>query len=151
MKILVKNRAKLDKFLKLAEGTASLSTCKNAKNGTIIVKNNTVIGRGFNSPPLDKEKFLTCLDSYPDPLAKKKFDRTCCVHAEWRAVFDALRNNPDKIMGSEAFFVRLSKNGKPEKLDRPFCTVCSCVLLDTGVKKFITLHIRGIAEYATRT
>ncbi len=31
------------------------------------------------------------------------------MHAEWRAILDAQKNNPDKIVGAKLFFVRIDE------------------------------------------
>jgi len=36
-----------------------------------------------------------------DSLDRKVTDKTCCMHAEQRAIFDALRRNPEKLDGSK--------------------------------------------------
>lgn len=54
-----------------------------------------------------------------DSYHKKVTDKTCCIHAEQRAIMDALRKNPDKIAGSRLYFIRLDDNGKPTKRDNP--------------------------------
>lgn len=71
-----------------------------------MVKNNKVIGRGYNSPPGDIEP-KTCIK---DILPKNfKSDKTCCVHAEQRAIMDALRHYPHEIEGSTLFFVKVDE------------------------------------------
>ncbi|MBO4517078.1 hypothetical protein J5751_06735 [bacterium] len=40
----------------------------------------------------------------------KVTDKTCCIHAEQRAMFDALRNHPNELIDSELFFIRLDSN-----------------------------------------
>jgi len=81
------------------------SGCLRSKCGSIIVKDNKIIGRGFNSPPKELESQRRCLFS-KDSLHKKVTDKTCCVHAEQRAIIDSLRNNPKKIEGSRLYFIR---------------------------------------------
>lgn len=148
MRILdVQSKIKALEFLNLAENQARLSGCKNARNGSVIIRHGLVIGRGFNSPPLNKREFRTCLDEYPVPKKKAKFDRTCCVHAEWRAVMNAFENHPRLIKGSTLYHARLDEKGKLVKMDKPFCTTCSRIMLDSGVKGFVTRHKKGVVSY----
>jgi len=63
-------------------------------------------------------------------LHSKVTDKTCCVHAEQRAIVDALKNNPE-----------LSGN--------PYCTICSKMALDVGIKEFILLHKECPIAYNT--
>lgn len=119
------------------------STCQRAKCGSIIVKNNEVIGSGFNSPPQNKEYQRRC--SYSKELYPKKVtDKTCCVHAEQRAIIDTLKNNSDKLVGSRLYFIRLDKNDKPSHAGKPYCTHCSKLALDVGISEFVLWHEQGI-------
>lgn len=150
MRVLkAKSKAEALNYLCLAEKEARRSICKNARNGAVIRNGRIVIGRGFNSPPLNKEEFRTCLDEYSIPKKKVKFDRTCCVHAEWRAVMDALKNHPKSIKGSKLYHVRLDEKGNAMKMDKPFCTTCSRIILDSGVGEFVARHKKGVVAFST--
>ena len=136
------------KYINEAVKIASRSSCLNSRCGSVIVKDGEIIGAGYNSPPLDKEEFRTCLDEYKLPQ-KFKFDRTCCVHAELRAIMDALKRNPDKILGSRLYFIRLDNDGNIKKVGKPYCTVCSRMALDSGIIEFVLWHKEGICVYGT--
>ena len=113
---------------------AKFSTCQRSKCGSIIVKDNEIIGQGFNSPTANLESQRRCKNR---KLSERfKSDRTCCVHAEQRAIMDALRRNPIKITGSVLYFIRLDSNNRPEVAGEPYCTICSKMALDTGVAGF---------------
>ncbi|MDD5098456.1 MAG: deaminase [Candidatus Pacebacteria bacterium] len=134
----------MDKTIEIAKK----ALCSNAKCGAIIVKNGEVIGEGYNAPPLDGESNRKCSNEYNLPQ-KFKYDRTCCVHAEQRAIMDALRKNPDKISGSRLYFLRVDDNGNIKKSGKPYCTVCSRLALDAGIKEFVLWHEQGICVYST--
>ena len=147
MKIISENDAK--GYFSEALKEALKSTCLRAKCGSVIVKNKEVIGRGFNSPPGNLESQRKCLvekESYD----KKVTDKTCCVHAEQRAIMDALRKNPEKVIGSVIYFIRLDKNNKISKSGEPYCTHCSKLALDSGIREFVLWHERGITSYDTK-
>lgn len=133
-------------WMEKAGEVAGRALCLRAKCGTVIVKAGEVIGSGYNAPPLDDEANRTCLDEYQ--FSKKpKSDRTCCIHAEWRAIMDALKNNPDKIEGSKLYFTRVDESGKLLRSGQPYCTVCSRLALDSGISFFVLWHEEGIREY----
>lgn len=134
-------------WMKKAAEVAEKALCLEAKCGTVIVKNNKVIGEGYNAPPLDTEENRTC-DKEFGP-GKPKYDQTCCMHAEWRAILDALRSNPEKIKGSKLYFSRVGLNGVIKKSGKSYCTVCSRMALDAGIEKFVLWHEDGICEYTT--
>lgn len=133
-------------FAKAAE-EARKALCGRAKCGTVIVQNGEIIGRGYNAPPLDAAEHQTCDQEFG--IGKEKYDRTCCMHAEWRAIMDALKRNPGKLMGSDLYFTRVDEDGKIKKSGKPYCTVCSRMALDAGVEHFVLWHEEGIRAYST--
>lgn len=141
-----KQRAQL--FMHQAAKIAQQALCLRAQCGTIIVQGNEVIGIGYNAPPLDDTKHQRCFDDLHE-FGKPKYDKTCCVHAEWRALLDALKKNPEKIKGAELFFTRVDRNGNIKKSGKPFCTVCSRLALDAGIAYFVLWHDEGIVVYPT--
>lgn len=135
------------RWMNEAAKVAKKALCFRAKCGTVIVKNGEIIGEGYNAPPLDKEENRTCDKKFN--FGKLKYDRTCCMHAEWRAIINALKINPEKIEGSKLYFIRIDENEKIKKSGKPYCTVCSRMALDTGIEKFVLWHEDGICEYST--
>ena len=131
-----------------AANVAKRALCLKAKCGSIIVKNGTVIGEGYNAPPLDDMKNSFCLTPY-NHTGKPRYDHTCCMHAEWRAILDTLRNNPDKIQDSTLYFARIDAEKNLTRCGEPLCTVCSRLALDSGVKEFVLLHEQGVCVYPT--
>lgn len=127
---------------------AKMATCKRSKCGAIIVKDNEIIGIGFNSPAGNIESQRRCLIK-KDSYHLKVTDKTCCVHAEQRAIMDALRRNQEKLEGSKLYFIRLDDNNLPLKSGEPYCTICSKMALDVGVKEFILLQEKGVCVYDT--
>ncbi|MDX9970368.1 MAG: deaminase [Candidatus Gracilibacteria bacterium] len=137
------------KYFKLASDLAKTATCLRSKCGSIIVKNGEIIGQGVNTPPQNLESERRC-DNEKDAYHKKVTDKTCCVHAEQRAIMDALRKNPEKLKGSTLYFIRLDKDDKLSFAGAPYCTICSKMALDTGISKFVLWHASGIKEYDTK-
>lgn len=135
-------------WMQEAARVAEKALCLKAKCGTVIVKNGEIIGEGYNAPPLDDVNHRMCLSEYAFP-GKPNYDRTCCVHAEWRAILDAVKRNPDKIAGSQLFFTRIDEEGNIKKSGEPYCTVCSRMALDAGVLEFFLWHDNGICGYPT--
>ena len=83
-------------YITKATDVARNATCERSKCGSVIVQLDEIIGSGFNSPPQDLESQRRCSYS-KDSYHKKVTDKICCVHAEQRAIMDALRKNPDKL------------------------------------------------------
>lgn len=135
-------------YMNEAAKVAKDALCLKAKCGTVIVKNKIIIGKGYNAPPLDIENSRTCLDPY-DFSGKPKYDHTCCMHAEWRAIIDALKNSSKELQGSVLYFVRVDNDGKVKKSGLPYCTVCSRLALDVGISHFCLWHEDGVVAYPT--
>jgi len=130
----------VDKAMKIAQA----STCLRIKCGSVIVMDGGIIGEGFNSPAGSESQ--RCLNNKED-YDKKVTDKTCCVHAEQRAIIDALRKNPEKIRGARLYFIRLDEKGDKVFAGKPYCTICSKMVLDVGIKEFVLWHESGICVY----
>jgi len=130
-----------------AAEVAKKALCLKAKCGSVIVKDGVMIGFGYNAPPQDDGNNRTCNVEFGE--GKPKYDKTCCLHAEWRAVMDALARNADKIHGSTIYFTRVHEDGSTRKSGKPLCTVCSRLVLDAGIDTFVLWHDDGICAYPT--
>ena len=133
-------------FLEKAAAVAKDATCERARCGSVIVKDGEVIGEGVNSPPGGLEGQRRCSNE-KDGYHRKVTDRTCCVHAEQRAIMDALRRNPDKVQGARLYFVRVGEKDDPTYADAPYCTICSKMALDAGLAEFVLWHEGGVCVY----
>ena len=126
---------------------AHAALCARARCGAVIVKDGVLIGEGYNAPPRDDVSARRCADVY-DRSKKPKYDLTCCLHAEWRAIIDALsKGNP--LAGATLYYVRLDQAGERKPSSAPFCTVCSRLALDVGITTFALWHETGIVCYET--
>lgn len=130
-----KEKQEAIKFLEEAARVAAGSLCLRAQCGSVIVKDEKVIGRGHNSPPQDNPDFRTCSCEYDIPTGFRH-DRTCCIHAEQRAIIDAVKNRND-ARGSQIFFTRIDENKNRVPSHRLCCTICSRAVLDAGISEFI--------------
>lgn len=113
---------------------ARKATCLRGKGGAIIVLDGVIVGRGYNSPPLDDPNNAKCHLDYRESR-KPKSDRTCCVHAEWRAILEALKNTRD-LRGASLYFAGVDETGDMRISGDPYCTVCSRLALDVGIAWF---------------
>ena len=132
-----------DKFFIELVSIAKKSTCYRSKCGSIIINNNQVIGRGYNSQPCNLNGLC-----FKDELSSDfKSDKTCCIHAEQRAIIDSLKNHPDEVQGSNLYFIRLDEYDNPKHSGEPYCTICSKMALDVGISKFNLWHSEGWTSY----
>lgn len=122
-------------FEKAAE-QARLATCHRAKCGALVVsKDGEILCEGFNAPALNDESLRRC-DRVYDLTIKPKYDKTCCIHAEWNAIINALKNHGNKIDGGTLYFMRVDKDGNFTDAGKPFCTVCSRLAVQSGLGYF---------------
>ena len=135
-------------YIDQAVEVARQATCQRSKCGSVVVAGDQIIGRGFNSPVGEIEEQRRCTNS-KDSYDKKVTDKTCCLHAEQRAIINALKNNPEKLPGSSLYFIRLDAKDEPVRADQPYCTICSKMALDVGVAEFILWHEEGVCVYDT--
>lgn len=135
------------RWMNQAAKVAESALCLKAKCGTVIVRDGDVIGVGYNAPALDKEENRACDREVGG--GKPGYDSTCCIHAEWRAIADAMKQNPDKLAGSKLYFTRVDTEGNQKRSGEPYCTVCSRLALDAGIENFVLWQEAGVCEYGT--
>jgi len=127
---------------------ALYSMCSRGRGGAVVVLNGEIIGRGYNASPGDDPANSMCHTDYRTSV-KPKSDRTCCVHAEWRAIINAIRNKKD-INGSMIYYASVDEEGNMRRSGQPYCTVCSRLALDTGIKYFLLWQDIGIKLFNTK-
>lgn len=129
---------------------ALLATCRRVKCGAIIVKDGEIIGTGYNSPPGNSETERRCKTSKSE-YDQKVTDKTCCVHAEQRAIMDALSRHANKLSGSQMYFIGFRPNGEL-RLDngkiKLYCTICTKMMFDVGISEFILMSSDGFVSYS---
>lgn len=135
-----------EEWMREAARAAEKALCLRAKCGTVIVKDGKIVGEGYNAPPLDNPKYRMCHVEFRLPQ-KFKYDRTCCLHAEWRAIIDGLKKNSDDLVGARLYFTRVDNNGRILRSGAPYCTECSRMALDSGIEEFVLWHDEGICVY----
>jgi len=142
-----KEFASIYPYFESARVVAEHATCLRARCGSVIVKDGKIIGQGHNSPALENEGQRLCSASMDNSI-KPKYDKTCCIHAEWRAVLDACKTNADKLEGSTLYFMRIDEGNAFTDAGDPFCTVCSRLTMEAGVSEFALYNNDGADIYS---
>jgi hypothetical protein len=125
-----------DHYFEQAAVQARQAKCHRAHCGAVVVtEDGKIIGAGYNAPPNDDENQRYCDTTFNFEI-KPKYDKTCCVHAEWNAIINALKNFGDKINGGTLYFMRVDEKGAWTDAGAPFCTVCSRLAAQSGLKYF---------------
>ncbi len=135
------------KYFQLAATQARQSLCLRRLCGAVIIKDGAVIGQGYNAPPQNNLEYRRCTQIL-DKTVKYPTDKTCCVHAEVRAIQDALASARDKLEGADLFFASVTRAGEIEFAGEPYCTICSKMALDVGVARFWLWHESGPCVYS---
>lgn len=111
-------------FMECAIKVSQKSKCKRKKVGCVIVKDNLIIAKGYNRPPLNsnlckngclKEKLFNC---------KEKYEVCNSIHAEVNSIISALKNNKD--LNNSTIFLTLSP-----------CLTCAKLIIEVGIKKVV--------------
>lgn len=136
------------RYFQLAADVAKDALCHRAHCGTVIVNDGVVIGQGSNGPVLNEESNRMC-DASWDVSLKPKYEKTCCVHAEWRAILDACKRNPSSIPGSTLYFMRVDDEGNFTIAGVPYCTTCSRLALESGIGRFALWQGDTVSIYDT--
>lgn len=139
------SKEEIEYFLEEARKEALKSNCERRKGGSVIVNEGKIIGRGFNSPPKNLESQRRCIVD-KNNFDKKVTDKTCCLHAEERAIIDALKKG-HSLNGSFMFFTSVDEYGQRLPSGKPYCTICSKLALDTGVSNWVLEHEEEIRIY----
>ncbi len=135
----------VNQYFSRAREEAMKSLCLRSKCGAVIVKDNYVIGAGFNSPPGNKKLEKCFKDLLPDNF---KSNRDCCVHAEERAIINAVeRWDFSEVRDSTLYFTRINGDNSIIPVEKPYCTICSKFALDNKISKWVLFHEDGFYEY----
>ena len=54
------------------------------------------------------------------------------------------------VKGSTLYFIRLTDHDCPVTSGKPWCTICSKLALDVGIKNFVLWHKEGWTSYDTK-
>lgn len=140
-------------WARIACDAAMLSLCRVARCGAAIVGRSefiadplfagSLLSVGFNQPP-GGIAHRRCHQTSPSKRHPKA-DRTCCVHAEVKAILNVDRS---RLQDSTLYFVRVDAEGNLQPSGRPYCTGCSKLALEVGIGKWVLWHADGPREYA---
>lgn len=139
---------KVKEYFQEAAIASCKSCCLKRPRGVVIVLNGKVIGTGANAPA-DDHVCKTCLRDKKKPKKFETFNTEPCyaVHAEQKAIIEAFKNGHADLSDAKMYFVR-TENGRISPTDDgPSCTICSKLILESGIKSFIYETVNdGIVE-----
>lgn len=140
---------------RIAASVAMLSLCDVARCGAAVVNTSLfireplfggcLVSQGFNMPPGGYEN-KRCRKTQPSRMHPRA-DRTCCVHAEVKALLYVPR---ERLQGSTLYFARVDAIGSIVPSGDPYCTGCSKLALETGIAHWVLWHEDGPRRYCAR-
>ena len=98
-------------FLKIALSVAARSTCLRRKFGAVLVKDNTIVGTGYNGTARGVVNCyeVGCIKDELNLPSQGSYDLCPAVHAEENAIINS--NRADRI-GAKLFIAGVDKNQK---------------------------------------
>lgn len=137
-----KEAKEAERYMKIAADHAKNSECKKSQRGAIIVKNDEILGIGYNKVTLEE----LCNPCIREGINDNSRAELCsAIHAEQMAIIDAV-NNRKALVGSRMYHIKV-KNGEMRTSGNPSCTVCSRMIYESGIKEFVLLHEDGYVVY----
>lgn len=154
MRILKDNEKKVaSKYFEEAVKASKNSICLKRPRGVVIVKNNKIVGKGWNAPA-GKHICSECLRSKMKPKVFAIFNTEPCyaIHAEQRAIVNAFKSGCSDLTSAKMYFIRTDDEGKYIPCDDgPSCTICSKLILESGIESFIYEALNeGIVELSAK-
>jgi len=144
MNIQVKRQrpSKGDYYLGIAKAVAERSTCLRRRYGAVIVKDDEIVGTGYNGAPRGT---INCCDSgvcTREALNIPKGERyelCLAVHAEQNALLSVSRKD---CIGATMYIVGIENDGSYAN-PRP-CLICSKMIMNSGMSYVVGIDACGI-------
>ena len=119
---------KIEYYLGVAKSIAAGSPCVRRKFGALIVKNNAIVGSGYNgsaSSTLNCGSEIPCIKDVADEPANVSYNYCPAIHAEQNAI---INSNPDERYAATMYLAPASSGDG----DRP-CFLCRRHLMNSGL------------------
>lgn len=134
--------SKKDYYLNIAKAVSQRSTCLRRRYGAVIVKNDEIIGTGYNGSPRGE---MNCIDN-PDGCIRaakniphgSNYELCCAVHAEANAIISAGRKAimPDHRDTTTLYLYGFDVE-KNETIKAEPCMMCARLIKQVGIKHVV--------------
>jgi dCMP deaminase len=127
-------------FLNIALSVAARSTCLRRKFGAVIVKDNTIVGTGYNGTARGVTNCIDvgCIKDLMRAPHGQAYDYCPAVHAEENAIINS--NRSDRI-GSTLYIAGINSEGK-YTIALP-CQRCQRKIINSQIKEVVILKDDG--------
>lgn len=127
-------------FLKIALAVAARSTCLRRKFGAVIVKENTIVGTGYNGTARGVINCyeVGCIKNVMDLPRDRAYDLCPAVHAEENAIINS--NRADRI-GARLYIAGFDADGNYTRAVP--CQRCRRKIINSKIEEVIVLDSTG--------
>ena len=125
-------------YLDIAKEIAQRSTCLCFKVGAIIVKDDVILGSGYNGAPRKTGDCLergNCLREGLKIPEGRKLEICRGVHAEANCIINASRAGMN-VLGGDIYLWVENKEGQP--VDAIFCFICKKMIINVGLHRVVS-------------
>ncbi len=137
-----RKRPSKDKYyLNIAKQVSERSTCLSVKMGSVIVKDDQIIATGYVGAPrgaLDCNERGFCLRRKLKIPSGHRYELCRSVHAEMNAIINAARAGVNILGGTMYLYGEKLYMGKGERIDVFPCFICKKMVINAGIKRFVT-------------
>ena len=130
----MERRDKINYYLDMAEVTLERSTCLRRNYGAVLVKNDEIIGTGYNGAPRGRkncDELGYCIREKLQVPRGERYELCRSVHAEQNAIISVERS---KMLGATLYLSGRDHNtGEIVAASNP-CSLCKRMIINAGIK-----------------
>jgi len=142
----------MDKYIQRCLELADKSPCIKRKYGSVVVKDDKIIGEGYNHPVTKEMEELLCNPCIRFEInSGTRLELCSAVHAEQAAIINTYKNNEDPD-GATLYVAGKDPDGKIRELcERGFyCSFCSRIMAEVGIEEVRVLTKMGIESLSKK-
>ena len=128
-------------YVSIAKGISSRSTCRSAKFGAILIKDDQIIATGYNGAPRKTADCYTrgdCLRRKLNIPSGERYELCRSIHAEMNCIINAARSGVS-LLGSNLYIFGLRISGNEEiQINAIPCFICKKMIINAGIEKVIS-------------
>ena len=127
-------------YLNIAKEVSSRGTCLRRNYGAVIVKNDEIVSTGYTGAPRGRVNCNVigrCIRQERNVPSGERYEICRSVHAEMNAIISASRKD---MIGATLYLYGWDVENNCEKKYPKPCTLCERMIINSGIKKVITLY-----------
>lgn len=127
-------------YLNIAKATSELSTCLRKKYGSVIVRDDRILGTGYNGSARGAKHCTNCGSCKRHELGVKSgehYEMCKSVHSEMNAIINAQQD----VTGATLYLSGTDAQGN--LIDAECCMMCKRVIINSGIDRVICGNADG--------